>query len=35
VLHAAEPFGHRLESEPGKVEEGEQVAIADVEEEMR
>ena len=35
VLHAAEALGHRLEAQPGEVEEGEHVAVADVEEEVR
>ena len=35
VLDAAEPFRHRLEAEAGEVEEGEHVAVADVEEEVR
>ena len=35
VLHAAESFGHRFETEAGEVEEREHVAGADVEEEVR
>ena len=34
VLHAAQALRHRLEAEPGKVEEREEIAIPDVEEEV-